>query len=316
MQKISEQPLPALAQLGLRIKESKHQLSKEEMVAFVECNNRVTQKSLEGALFAFSVAYPSLYRLRYWPRAFFTTAATLVGGFANKQRAWRPCIDHILTLEGSPVRGEMIAILERDFPRHPSLKAVREQARMVGALSPTVFSEDGRVGHRLPPKKEASDLHDARDNLWGGTTQTEKGEKAENRQQHTGEREMEDREARISPEHEGTGGSLQRLEESVQSDERASSAKASKDNTAYSNSSQSGGSVVEDPFYFPPLFDTPGTSGSSENSGSNSRSGGRDTSSRGEVRSSRLTGEERRQHNRQRYLEWQRKEREQAEQRT
>lgn len=152
-----------MTQLAWRIKESKYALSKEEILVIINHNNKMKMLVVEGALIGFTTSYFVLSKFKKFPRRLISAGVAYAGASISNWGNETRVINQLLQLEESPVAGELVHILQEDFPNHPSLKQLMNKKH--DANSQLVFDEEGEKGRRrLPPKVDL--LSSDQDHVW------------------------------------------------------------------------------------------------------------------------------------------------------
>jgi hypothetical protein len=101
---------------------AKYTPSKQELEMLMKCRREMLVSYAKAAFFSSAVAWTVSYRLKFFNRVFLTAVASFVGVEIGRQRAEQACMKDFLSLQESPVRGELIAILQRDYPNNPLLR--------------------------------------------------------------------------------------------------------------------------------------------------------------------------------------------------
>lgn len=116
-------PLAELAErLSVKFRNEEYAPTKEELEAVSKCKNEVLASSLKYPLFFGVIAGSVSYRLQVLTRAFSIAVASAFGLEYGRRKAEYACIKHFISLDGSPIKSILVDILQRDFPDHPLLR--------------------------------------------------------------------------------------------------------------------------------------------------------------------------------------------------
>ncbi|KAG0560916.1 hypothetical protein M758_9G025000 [Ceratodon purpureus] len=108
--------------------------TQEELDAVVKCKNEVVVSSIKYPLFFGVVAGSVSYRLKLVSRAFSIAVASAFGLEYGRRKAEYACMKHFISLDHSPIKSTLVDILQKDFPDHPLLREVaqRDSSRFGG----------------------------------------------------------------------------------------------------------------------------------------------------------------------------------------
>ncbi|KAG6540941.1 hypothetical protein Mapa_017685 [Marchantia paleacea] len=113
-----------LVKLALQIELKKYEPSRQESEVLGKCVEDAKWYYMNGPLAAGALvwSFTGGTRLKIVPRILMTASAAVVGNDFGLRIAGALCAKKILSLEGSPMRVELIAILRESNPNNPMLK--------------------------------------------------------------------------------------------------------------------------------------------------------------------------------------------------
>ncbi|CAM6091774.1 unnamed protein product [Calypogeia fissa] len=118
--------LNPLAKLGWQINVNKYKPTARETEVLAKCyedgRSYFLNSTLLSAAIMWNVTGIGRTKLKLIPRIFMTGVAAMMGREVGGRIAGYSCMKRILSLDGSPLRAELISILQEDYPDHSLLK--------------------------------------------------------------------------------------------------------------------------------------------------------------------------------------------------
>eukprot|EP00897_Mesotaenium_endlicherianum_P001608 jgi/Mesen1/1475/ME000132S00415 len=242
-----------------------------------------------------------------------TVGISWAGATYGKFLAVEPCVQRLLSLPNSPVSGELYHILQEMNPEHPALRHMRAMG----------FGDDGNslVLPRLPPRPSADEAAAESVRIWQQpgswkTSGAAHGAASSDRHASDGRGEVEygaegpegagaGESARGKGHRSGTAGGRTWSSNGGRASSSGAGSRAGdmagSTRSANSDAAAAADDMLGDSFYFATSHD----SSSSGDGGCASPRSSTAPRQHEEVRRSRMSAAERREHNRQRYLDWQ-----------
>lgn len=122
-----------IAQMVDRLRDAKYVATRDEMHVLMKCGNRMRKYGLEGFIAAGCAIWTVTGRLNLLQRLTATVVGAGTGGFLTTQLSIKPCMEDILSLEGSRFQEELVAILQKE---HAHSTKVRELLQKYYYLEP------------------------------------------------------------------------------------------------------------------------------------------------------------------------------------
>ncbi|GAQ82024.1 hypothetical protein KFL_000980110 [Klebsormidium nitens] len=158
------QDLRVLRELLVRVKETQYRPNADELNVLSWLNRQILLGYV-GGTFLFTL--PGVLAFRFW-RPQTLLRFTVSSGAASAGLAYGGSLGYplftrdkptkkLLELDGSPLQGELVAILREKYPNHPALAALNARPNTSGVM----YDENGeRAYPRLPPAPDNGSQHE------------------------------------------------------------------------------------------------------------------------------------------------------------